>query len=191
MSCGACVQACPTATLSEKSLIEIGQPEHSVVTTCAYCGVGCSFKAEMRGEELVRMVPCKDGKANRGHSCVKGRFAWGYAHHKRAHPEADDAREHRPAVARDELGRGDRPRRVGVPAAPGQARPSRHRRHHLVALHQRGDLPGAEADPRRLRQQQCRYLRPRLPFADRLWPQARPSAPRPARRISTRSSRAT
>ncbi|RCK42061.1 formate dehydrogenase subunit alpha [Thalassospira profundimaris] len=82
VSCGACVQACPTATLQEKSVIEIGQPEHSVVTTCAYCGVGCSFKAEMRGEELVRMLPFKDGKANRGHSCVKGRFAYGYANHK-------------------------------------------------------------------------------------------------------------
>ena len=82
VSCGACVQACPTATLTEKSVIEIGQPEHSVVTTCAYCGVGCSFKAEMRGDELIRMVPYKDGKANRGHSCVKGRFAYGYATHK-------------------------------------------------------------------------------------------------------------
>ncbi|NGN44147.1 formate dehydrogenase subunit alpha [Mesorhizobium sp. CGMCC 1.15528] len=82
VSCGACVQACPTATLTEKSVIQIGQPEHSVVTTCAYCGVGCSFKAEMRGDELVRMVPYKDGKANRGHSCVKGRFAYGYATHK-------------------------------------------------------------------------------------------------------------
>jgi formate dehydrogenase major subunit len=82
VSCGACVQACPTATLSEKSLIEIGTPEHSVVTTCAYCGVGCAFRAEMRGEDVVRMVPWKDGKANRGHSCVKGRFAWGYATHK-------------------------------------------------------------------------------------------------------------
>ena len=82
VSCGACVQACPTATLTEKSVIEIGKPEHSVVTTCAYCGVGCAFKAEMRGEEVVRMVPYKDGKANRGHSCVKGRFAWGYATHK-------------------------------------------------------------------------------------------------------------
>ena len=82
VSCGACVQACPTATLTEKSIIEIGQPEHSVVTTCAYCGVGCAFKAEMRGEEVVRMVPYKDGKANRGHSCVKGRFAWGYTTHK-------------------------------------------------------------------------------------------------------------
>jgi formate dehydrogenase major subunit len=68
--------------LTEKAVVEIGQPEHSVVTTCAYCGVGCSFKAEMRGEEVVRMVPYKDGEANRGHSCVKGRFAWGYATHK-------------------------------------------------------------------------------------------------------------
>ena len=81
VSCGACVQACPTATLQEKSVKEIGKPERSVVTTCAYCGVGCTFRAEMRGEQLVRMVPWKDGKANRGHSCVKGRFAWGYANH--------------------------------------------------------------------------------------------------------------
>jgi formate dehydrogenase major subunit len=49
VSCGACVQACPTATLSEKSLIEKGQAEHSITTTCAYCGVGCSFRAEMKG----------------------------------------------------------------------------------------------------------------------------------------------
>ncbi len=82
VSCGACVQACPTATLTEKSVIEIGTPERSVITTCAYCGVGCSFKAEMRGDELVRMVPYKNGKANRGHSCVKGRFAYGYANHQ-------------------------------------------------------------------------------------------------------------
>ena len=82
VSCGACVQACPTATLTEKSIIEIGTPERSVITTCAYCGVGCSFKAEMRGDELVRMVPYKNGKANRGHSCVKGRFAYGYSSHK-------------------------------------------------------------------------------------------------------------
>jgi len=81
VSCGACVQACPTATLSEKSLIDAGQAEHSVTTTCAYCGVGCSFRAEMQGEDLVRMVPNKDGHANHGHSCVKGRFAIGYATH--------------------------------------------------------------------------------------------------------------
>ncbi|CAN7700246.1 formate dehydrogenase subunit alpha [Variovorax sp. LjRoot84] len=82
VSCGACVEACPTATLQEKSVIWLGQPEHSVITTCAYCGVGCAFKAEMKGSEVVRMVPWKDGKANEGHSCVKGRFAWGYATHQ-------------------------------------------------------------------------------------------------------------
>jgi formate dehydrogenase major subunit len=81
VSCGACVQACPTATLEEKSVVDLGMPNKSVITTCAYCGVGCSFKAEMRGDELVRMVPYKDGGANEGHSCVKGRFAWGYASH--------------------------------------------------------------------------------------------------------------
>jgi formate dehydrogenase major subunit len=51
-------------------------------TTCAYCGVGCSFKAELRGDQLIRMVPDKTGGANEGHSCVKGRFAFGYATHK-------------------------------------------------------------------------------------------------------------
>ena len=82
VSCGACVQACPTATLTEKTVIMMGQAEHSKITTCAYCGVGCSFKAEMKGNEVVRMVPHKDGQANHGHSCVKGRFAWGYATHQ-------------------------------------------------------------------------------------------------------------
>ena len=82
VSCGACVQACPTATLTETSIIAHGQPDHSEVTTCAYCGVGCAFKAEMQGTRIVRMVPYKGGKANEGHSCVKGRFAYGYATHK-------------------------------------------------------------------------------------------------------------
>ncbi len=82
VSCGACVNACPTAALIEKTVIAKGQAEHDAITTCAYCGVGCGFKAEMQGNEVVRMVPWKDGKANEGHACVKGRFAWGYATHK-------------------------------------------------------------------------------------------------------------
>jgi formate dehydrogenase major subunit len=82
VSCGACVEACPTATLQENSVIQLGQPEHALLTTCAYCGVGCGFKAEMKGNTVVRMVPWKDGQANEGHACIKGRFAWGYATHK-------------------------------------------------------------------------------------------------------------
>ncbi|WP_188397607.1 molybdopterin-dependent oxidoreductase, partial [Oxalicibacterium flavum] len=82
VSCGACVDACPTATLTEKTVIMMGQAEHSKITTCAYCGVGCSFKAEMKGNEVVRMIPNENGGANHGHACVKGRFAWGYATHK-------------------------------------------------------------------------------------------------------------
>ena len=81
VSCGACVQACPTATLMDKSVIEHGTPDRSVITTCAYCGVGCSFEAEVKGTQVVRLTPDKNGHANHGHSCVKGRFAWGYATH--------------------------------------------------------------------------------------------------------------
>ena len=85
VSCGACVEACPTAALTEKSVVALGPAERAVKTTCAYCGVGCGFTAEVRGEgadvEVVRMVPDRDAGANHGHSCVKGRFAWGYATH--------------------------------------------------------------------------------------------------------------
>jgi formate dehydrogenase major subunit len=82
VSCGACVNNCPTDALLEKSVIKIGLPEKSTVTTCAYCGVGCTFNVETRGDEVVRMTPFKDGKANEGHACVKGRFAFGYFNHK-------------------------------------------------------------------------------------------------------------
>ncbi len=82
VSCGACVKACPTASLMENSVIEQGLPGHSVLTTCAYCGVGCAFRAELRGNTVVRMSPHRDGRANEGHACVKGRFAFGYATHQ-------------------------------------------------------------------------------------------------------------
>jgi len=82
VSCGACVDNCPTTALEEKSVIEMGVPTDSTVTTCAYCGVGCAFNVETRNGDVVRMTPFKDGKANEGHACVKGRFAFGYGSHK-------------------------------------------------------------------------------------------------------------
>jgi formate dehydrogenase major subunit len=81
VSCGACVEACPTGALMEKSLLISGLPEQAVTTTCAYCGVGCSLVAEITGGTVSRMVPNRAGRANQGHACVKGRFAYGYATH--------------------------------------------------------------------------------------------------------------
>ncbi|MBM5811972.1 MAG: formate dehydrogenase subunit alpha [Gammaproteobacteria bacterium] len=82
VSCGACVESCPTAALTETTLAAQGQPDRAVTTTCGYCGVGCSLVAEVRGETIVRMVPDRDGQANSGHACIKGRFAWSWATHR-------------------------------------------------------------------------------------------------------------
>ena len=117
------------------------------------------------------MVPYKDGKANHGHSCVKGRFAWGYATHKDRITKPMIREKITDPWREVTLGRGHRLRRLRVQAHPGEVRPRLDRRHHLLALHERGDLPRPEAGPRRLRQQQRRYLRARLPFADRLRPE--------------------
>jgi hypothetical protein len=159
----------PDRDLQEKAVKDIGKPERAVVTTCAYCGVGCTFRAEMRGEQLVRMVPWKDGKANRGHSCVKGRFAWGYANHQDRITEADDPRQRSTIrgakVSWDEA-------LASPPAAERDQ--GRHGARALGGITSsrctNEEVPRAEAGPLRLRFEQCRYLRPRLPFADRLWP---------------------
>jgi formate dehydrogenase major subunit len=82
VSCGACVDSCPTSALEDQSVLEAGLPDGVTITTCAYCGVGCGFRAETRDDEVVRMTPWKDGKANEGHACIKGRFAWGYVTHE-------------------------------------------------------------------------------------------------------------
>ena len=171
VSCGACVQACPTGSLIEKSALAaqaVEKPaDHSVVTTCAYCGVGCSFKAEMHGQEVVRMVPYKDGKANRGHSCVKGRFAWGYANHRErilkpmlrekiTEPWREASWDEAIARVAAEFKRIQQ--QYGTGAIGG------------ITLHRRRDFSGPEACPRRFRRQQCRHLRPRVPLTDRLRP---------------------
>src|SRR5580704_7389035 len=71
VSCGACVEACPTGALLEKSIVGLGKAERATGTTCAYCGVGCGFRAETRGEgediEVTRMAPDRNGGANHGH----------------------------------------------------------------------------------------------------------------------------
>ena len=151
--------------------IEIGQPEHSVVTTCAYCGVGCTFKAEMRGEEVVRMVPVQGRQGQPRPFLRQGPLRLGLRHPQGAHPEPDDPRQDHRSVARSVLGRGDRYAASEFKRIQAEIR-------HATAIGgitssrctNEETYPGAEADPRRLRQQQRRHLRPRLPFADRLRP---------------------
>ena len=173
VSCGACVQACPTATLIEKSVVEHGVPDRSVDTTCAYCGVGCSFRAEVKGDQVVRMVPHKDGKANHGHSCVKGRFAWGYANHRdrvtapmiresTAEPWRETSWEEAVAYAAQRL----------------KAVQAKHGRKSIGGITSsrctnEGSVGGAEDGAHRLRQQQRGHLRPGVPLAHRLRLEAR------------------
>jgi len=78
VSCGACVKECPTGALTEKTILELGNPTTVVRTTCAYCGVGCTFDAGVRDGRVVQMVPSDDGPSNLGHACMKGRFGWTY-----------------------------------------------------------------------------------------------------------------
>ena len=151
-------------------MIEMGTPNRSVVTTCAYCGVGCSFKAEMNGDQLVRMVPYKHGKANRGHSCVKGRFAYGYANHKDRilNPMIRDSiDEPWREVGWDEALELCRGRMRGLQDSYGQksigvitSSRCTNEETYLVQKLARAVF----------RQQQHRHLRAGLPFAHRLWP---------------------
>ena len=145
----------------------------------------------MRGEELVRMVPWKDGKANHGHSCIKGRFAWGYATAQGAHPEADDPRKDHRSLARSLLGRGDRLRGLRVQAHPGEIRqrlrsaasPRRAAPTKKPISFRNWSAP-ASATTTSIPARASAIRRPAMASA-------KPSAPRPARRISIRSMQPT
>jgi formate dehydrogenase major subunit len=80
VSCGACVDTCPTGALEDKNLIDVLKPQRWTRTTCPYCGVGCELQVGTRGDRIVSVVPAADAPVNRGHLCVKGRYAHGFVH---------------------------------------------------------------------------------------------------------------
>ncbi|MGR3984503.1 MAG: formate dehydrogenase subunit alpha [Gammaproteobacteria bacterium] len=98
VACGECVQICPTGALMETSLVDadgVGKtaPLSEVDSVCPYCGVGCQITYQIAGEKIAA-VRGRDGPANRGRLCVKGRFGFDYA----SHPE----RLRRPLIRRDD-----------------------------------------------------------------------------------------
>lgn len=78
VACGACVDACPSGALSDKSVIVHGRPTKWTRTTCAYCGVGCELQVGTREGRIVDARPVLDAPVNRGHLCVKGRYAFDF-----------------------------------------------------------------------------------------------------------------
>lgn len=72
-SCGACVDVCPTGALLEKGW---APAERTVVTTCPYCGVGCTVEYGVAGRRILWARGVRDGSVNDGKLCVKGKFAF-------------------------------------------------------------------------------------------------------------------
>jgi formate dehydrogenase alpha subunit len=79
VACGACADSCPSGAISEPGLLEARPIERTTTTTCGYCGVGCTLDVHVRGRDVASITPTLEAPVNRGHACVKGRFAHGFA----------------------------------------------------------------------------------------------------------------
>ena len=81
VSCGACVQTCPTNALSDRYSTKTVAADRTVRTTCTYCGVGCVLEVKVKDGMVAGIEAAKDGATNRGHTCLKGRFAFEFYNH--------------------------------------------------------------------------------------------------------------
>ena len=82
VGCGECVQACPTGALMPKTLLDDSQalaitPDRQVDSVCPYCGVGCQLTFSVKDDKIVS-VSGRQGPANAGRLCVKGRYGFDY-----------------------------------------------------------------------------------------------------------------
>ncbi len=80
VACGECVQACPTGALMPAREVALAVPDRQVASVCPYCGVGCQLTYHVKDDKIL-FVEGRDGPANHGRLCVKGRYGFDYAHH--------------------------------------------------------------------------------------------------------------
>lgn len=81
VSCGACVQACPTEAISDVQQAAARSATRVVRTVCSYCGVGCNLEVAARGDEVLGISAPESAEVNAAHTCVKGRYAFGFYKH--------------------------------------------------------------------------------------------------------------
>ncbi len=80
VACGECVQACPTGALAPAHGAYLIAADRVVPSVCPYCGVGCQLDYHVKDDAIIR-VEGRDGPANHGRLCVKGRFGFDYVSH--------------------------------------------------------------------------------------------------------------
>jgi len=80
VTCGECVQACPTGALMPAREAGLTVPDKKVDSVCPYCGVGCQLTYNVKDDKIL-YVEGRDGPANHGRLCVKGRYGFDYARH--------------------------------------------------------------------------------------------------------------
>ncbi len=81
VSCGRCVQTCPTNAINDRYHSRSIIPERSQITTCTYCGVGCQLEVKLQDEKVKAITGVENAEVNSGHTCVKGRYAFGFVDH--------------------------------------------------------------------------------------------------------------
>jgi len=81
VSCGACAHTCPTDAISDIFKSKSADVDKKVRTTCSYCGVGCNLEASIKDNKVVSIDTPKETEVNAGHTCVKGRYAFGFYDH--------------------------------------------------------------------------------------------------------------
>jgi formate dehydrogenase major subunit len=81
VACGECVQACPTGALMPARDAAHVVADKTVDSVCPYCGVGCQLTYNVKDNRIL-FVQGRNGPANAGRLCVKGRYGFDYVQHR-------------------------------------------------------------------------------------------------------------